>query len=49
MREKAFVNFAFLWLFTKVSSAKFGGVVSFGTARASNPQKVFQYVAARVA
>ena len=38
-REKTFGNFAVLWLFAKVFSAKFGSVVSFGTARASNLQK----------
>ena len=30
-REKTFVNFTVLWLFVKVLSAKFGGVVSFGS------------------
>ena len=30
-REKTFTNFAVLWLFAKVFSAKFGGVASFGT------------------
>ena len=34
-----FTNFAVLGLFAKVFSAKFGGVVSFGTVKASNPQK----------
>ena len=29
LREKTFANFAVLWLFTKVFSAKFGGIVSF--------------------
>ena len=38
-REKTFANFVVLWLFAKVFSVKFGGVVSFGTAQASNPQK----------
>ena len=38
-REKTFTNFVVLWLFAKVFSAKFGGVVSFGAARASNPRK----------
>ena len=33
------MNFAVLWLFTKVFSVKFGGVVSFGTAQATNPRK----------
>ena len=35
-REKTFVNFAVLWLFAKVFSAKFGDVLSFGVAKASN-------------
>ena len=35
------MNFAVLWLFTKVFSTKFGGVVSFGMAQVSNLQKVF--------
>ena len=39
LREKTFANFMVLWLFAKVFSAKFGGVVSFSTARASSPQK----------
>ena len=39
LREKTFMNFAVLWLFGKVFSAKFGSVVSFGTAKASNPRK----------
>ena len=38
-REKTSANFAVLWLFVKVFSAKFGGMVSFGAAKASNPQK----------
>ena len=38
-REKTFANFVDLWLFTKVFSVKFGGVVSFSMARASNPRK----------
>ena len=37
--EKAFANFAVMWLYVKVLSAKSGGVASFGTAKASNPQK----------
>ena len=37
--EKTLVNFTVLWLFAKVFSAKFGGMVSFGTAWASNPRK----------
>ena len=38
-REKTFTNFTVLWLFVKVFSVKFGGVVSFDTARAAKPQK----------
>ena len=38
-REKTFANFVDLWLFTKVFAVKFGGVVSFSMARASNPRK----------
>ena len=38
-REKTFANFAVLWLFVKVFSVKFGGVASFGTVKANNPQK----------
>ena len=38
-RKKPFANFAVLWLFAKVFSAKFGGVASFGAAKASNPRK----------
>ena len=34
-----FANFAFLWLFAKIFSAKFRGVVSFGVAQVRNPQK----------
>ena len=41
-REKTFANFAVLWPFTKVFSAKSGGVASFGAAQASNPRK-FSY------
>ena len=37
-REKTFANFAVLWLFTKVCSAKFGSVASFSAAQASNLQ-----------
>ena len=33
-REKTFANFAVLWIFVKVFSAKFGDVVSFGAAQA---------------
>ena len=36
-REKTIPNFAVLWLFAKVFSAKFGGVASFGVLKASNP------------
>ena len=32
-RKKIFENFTILWLFAKVFSAKFGGVVSFGAAQ----------------
>ena len=38
-REETFTNFAVLWLFTKVFSAKFGGVASFGTVKGSNLRK----------
>ena len=41
-REKTFANFMVLWLFTKVFSTNFGSMVSFGTAKASNPQKFSQ-------
>ena len=34
-----FANFAVLWLFVKVFSTKFGGMVSFSTARTSNLRK----------
>ena len=37
--ERTFANLTVLWLFTKVFSAKFGGVMSFGTAKVSNPRK----------
>ena len=45
-REKTFVNFAVLWLFTKVFFTKFGSVASFDVAKASNllkfsPQKSY--------
>ena len=30
LREKTFANFKVLWLFAKVFSVRFGGVVSFG-------------------
>ena len=33
------MNFAVLWLFAKVSPMKFGAVVSFCMAKASNPRK----------
>ena len=36
-REKTFANFAVLWLFMKVFSTKFWGVLSFGAAKTSNP------------
>ena len=42
-REKTFINFVVLWLFTKVFSAKFGGMASFGTAKASNQWKFSPY------
>ena len=35
LREKSFANYAVLWLFAKVFSVKFWGVVSFGAAKAS--------------
>ena len=35
-REKTFTNFMVLWLFVKVFSMKFEGVVSFGMAKVSN-------------
>ena len=38
-REKTFTNFTVLWLFAKVIPVKFGGMASFGTAKASNPRK----------
>ena len=38
LREKTCANFAVLWLFAKVFSTKFGGVVFFGMAKASNPR-----------
>ena len=40
-RKKTFANFAVLWVFAKVFSTKFGSVVSFGAAKASNLQKFF--------
>ena len=36
------VNFVVLWLFAKVFSAKFGGMVLFGIAQVSNLQKFSQ-------
>ena len=33
LMEKTFANFVVLWLFTKVFSAKFGGVASFDAAQ----------------
>ena len=41
LREKTFANFVVLWLFTKVFSAKFGGVASFAVAIESNLRKFF--------
>ena len=38
-REETFANFVVLRLCVKVFSAKFGGVVFFGAAKASNPRK----------
>ena len=38
-REKTFADFAVLWLFAKVFSVKFGGMASFGAAKANNPRK----------
>ena len=38
-REKTFANFALLWLFVKLYSAKFGSMKSIGVANASNLQK----------
>ena len=38
-REKPFTNFAVLWLFAKVFPMKFGPVMSFGMAKASNLRK----------
>ena len=34
-----FREFAVLWLFTKVFSAKFGGMASFGAAKVNNLRK----------
>ena len=39
LREKTFVNFAFLWLHTNIFSVKFWGVALFGAAKVSNLQK----------
>ena len=39
LREKTFANFVVLWLFAKVFSVKFRGMVSFGASKVSNPQK----------
>ena len=33
------MNFTVLWLFVKVFSVNFWGIVSFGAAKASNPRK----------
>ena len=38
-RERTFMNFAVVWLFVKVFSAKFGNEMFFGAAKLSNPQK----------
>ena len=38
-RRKSFANFAVLWLFAKVFYTKLGDMLSFGTARVSNPWK----------
>ena len=38
-REKAFMNFAVLWILAKVFSVKFGSVASLGMAKVSNLQK----------
>ena len=38
-REKTFANFAFLWLFAKVFSAKFGEMAYVGAAEGSNLQQ----------
>ena len=35
------MNFTVLWLFVKVSSVKFGGVASYGAAKASSPRKSY--------
>ena len=37
-RVRTFMNFAVLWLFVKVFSAKFGNEMFFGTAKLSNLQ-----------
>jgi len=39
-REKTFANFTVLWLFSKIFSAKFGSVASFGAAKACNLRKI---------
>ena len=39
LREKTFANYTVLWLFAKVFSAKFGDMVSFGTAKTSDLPK----------
>ena len=39
LREKIFANFAFLWLFAKVFSAKFGEMAYVGAAEGSNLQQ----------
>ena len=42
------MDFAVLWLFAKVFSAKFGGVASFGVAKASNPRKSYFHQSVKV-
>ena len=41
LRKKTFANFAVLWRFAKVFSAKFGGMLPFGVAETSNSRKFF--------
>ena len=40
-REKTFMKFVVLWLLAKFFSSKFGGMASVGTAKVSNPRKLF--------
>ena len=42
-REKTFTNFTVLWLFAKIFSVKFWGVVPFGAAKARAICKSFLY------